>query len=216
MDLVNQTAIPAHVRTGWLANTPNRRGWLTAKATFRIEQGRAVLDRDAPLGVLPHDQPYGDGFLPGDLTVRQRDPFEVMLVGAVKTPKPVTHQRVRMSIGAVARDLDVIGDRVWEGDVISAPLPFVHMPLVWQRAFGGTADVEIDQGAKVPVSDPMNPLGVGFDVATMAAVLERELKTPPGFPIVPKLRRLPNLENPAERIRTPRDAPKKGAGKIRT
>ncbi len=208
MQLVNQTPVVAELLTSHLPHTPNRRGLLTAKATFRFDGQRVELDRDAPLHVLTAPEPYQGGFLPKDRTMREREPFEVMLLGAVCCPdgEPVSHRRVRMAVGNVVRELDVFGDRVWEGDAISEPVPFERMPMTWERAFGGAADVEVDAGATVRVFDSNNPLGRGFDVTLHAEGLATALRVPEGYPVVPQgPRPLPNLENPHARIKGPRD-----------
>jgi len=76
------------------------------------------------------------------------------------------------------RTLTVFGDRHW-GDPVgspkaTAPEPFVVMPIAWERAFGGPGFAD-------------NPVGVGlFD------------------PLRRRLGPLPNLEDPARRIRIPK------------
>lgn len=210
MELVNQTPVVADLRSGPLPITRNRRGLLTAKATFRFDLQRAELDRDSPLGIALGPTPHEGGFLPKDITLRERDPFEVMLLGSVRRPggEPVTHQRVRLAVGDTARELDVFGDRVWDGMVMSEPLPFEIMPMTWDRAFGGTAEIEIDAGARVRVSDQNNPWGRGFDPKPYADGIADALGMPDGYPKLPtEPRPLPNLEYPHARIRSPRDVP---------
>jgi hypothetical protein len=46
------------------------------------------------------------------------------------------------------KSLRVTGDRVWQDDEASEPLPFVSMPLGWERAYGGK-------------QDDRNPFGIG-------------------------------------------------------
>ena len=56
MELVNHTPVPADLRTSPVPNTLNRRGWLTATATYRFDTRRAELDRDHPFEVLTSDE----------------------------------------------------------------------------------------------------------------------------------------------------------------
>lgn len=209
MELVNHTPLPADLRVSGQVNTPNRRGFLHAKATFRFTKNRAELERDAPVPLFVAPTTRGAYLLPEDVSSHDREPFEVMLVGhAVSATGPVRHLRVRMALGHEVRELDVYGDRVWQGDQPSDPVPFTDMPLSWDRALGGTVDMEIDHGAKVRVSDPINPAGRGFDPQWWADALARELSPPPGFPRWPQaLRPLPNLEDPQAPIRRPDDRP---------
>ncbi|MFO7562020.1 MAG: DUF2169 domain-containing protein [Enhygromyxa sp.] len=53
----------------------------------------------------------------------------------------------------LSKSLLVSGDRVWEDEQPSRPLPFVSMPLRWERAYGGTRSPE--------QVDERNPLGIG-------------------------------------------------------
>ena len=79
---------------------------------------------------------------------------------------------------AFERVVVVSGDRRWEpgpsGARASAPEPFVRMPLIHARAFGGAKYDE-------------NPVGVGFP---------DPMRRGPAH--------LPNLEDPARRLRTPK------------
>jgi hypothetical protein len=209
MDLVNHTPIPADLRLSYLPNTLNRRGYLTAKATFRIVENHTELDRDHPIDVFSEMQDHELGCLPQDVMVMHRDPFEVMLLGEVEAPEgeELTQRRVTMQVGDVERHLEVFGDRVWDGDVIGDPAPFKKMPLTWERAFGGTARIEIDKGAFIEVCHPMNPRGLGMDVASHANTYAEQLNTPEGYPRYDGTRRLPNVESPDRLISSPDDAP---------
>jgi hypothetical protein len=72
------------------------------------------------------------------------------------------------------KSLAVTGDRVWQDDTPSDPLPFVRMPIGWTRAYGGTrSPTEINEH---------NPLGIGWKDARSS---DREV-----------LSELPNLEDP--------------------
>lgn len=55
---------------------------------------------------------------------------------------------VRASLGGTSKTLLVFGDRFWDGQRASAPLPFDGMPIDWAHAYGA-ADM------------PMNPAGMG-------------------------------------------------------
>jgi hypothetical protein len=107
----------------------------------------------------------------------------------------------------------VLGDRVWVGSppnrsAISNPIPFSKMPLVYERAFGGTAPVNIDRDTIVDIRDPINPRGKGFDAEPLASAMCYSLKAPKGFPAYPKVpRALPNLEDPRNLIARWEDTP---------
>jgi uncharacterized protein YjbI with pentapeptide repeats len=84
---------------------------------------------------------------------------EVLTAGLCRAPgkKPVTAMELCFRVGPVRRRLAVFGDRErLPGGGLSAPLPFVGMPLTWDRAFGGP-------------DFPANPSGMGLDGGNKAA-----------------------------------------------
>ncbi len=88
--------------------------------------------------------------------------------------------QVRVSLGTLDKTLRVVGNRTWQrSGAPSAPEPFTEMPLTYAQAFGGPGYAQ-------------NPLGKGF----------APVQTPNG-PVHP----LPNVEDPRQLIRTPKDKP---------
>lgn len=86
---------------------------------------------------------------------------------------------VRMKVGGLDKSLLVFGDRYWLEGRATEPLPFSEMPLDWSRAYGGP-------------DEPRNVLGRGM-------VAEQHGRM--------KLRPLPNVESPTERIESPTQRP---------
>ncbi|CAB3669078.1 DUF2169 family type VI secretion system accessory protein [Achromobacter pestifer] len=82
---------------------------------------------------------------------------------------------VRMKVGAIDKSLLVFGDRYWLDGKATAPLPFDRMRLDWSRAYGGPSVAE-------------NPLGIGTQDEEINGV---------------RVRRLPNIEHPLQRIGGP-------------
>lgn len=81
---------------------------------------------------------------------------EVLLAGNAYAPqgKPVTDMTVRVCVGGIDKTLRVIGNREWAYGLlplyrVTPPQPFSMMPLVYERAFGGTGHLG-------------NPLGCGY------------------------------------------------------
>jgi hypothetical protein len=86
---------------------------------------------------------------------------------------------VRVAVAERQKTIRVLGDRVWSRDgTPSLPRPFEAMPLVWERAFGGTHEL-----ADRVLAEERNPIGIGFVGARHAEELV-------GQPV-------PNLEDPA-------------------
>jgi hypothetical protein len=214
MHLVNQTPVPARLNVAEVGGFRQRVGSITAKATYRFDAaGPFALETAEPVPLFDRDVPTEYGLLPRDDLPRSDPVFEVILLGAAHAPggRPVTRQPVAVTVGRERRELVVFGDRTWQrqgSDLqISAPAPFTSMPLTYQRAFGGTCEVFIDREAAVPVSDPSNPVGRGFDPGPSAQALAEMMKPPAGFPTYDPVRRLPNVEDPRALIRRWEDAP---------
>lgn len=241
MELVNTTPVPTEARVVPVAPRPGaaedpsaRRLLVFAKATYRVERGRLVLEDQRPLGLRPTDVELDASLLlpdavapeepPGpdaDLVLLARDDLarddevvEVMVAGHAHAPggRPVRAMISTLRVGASVHELFVVGDRTWKGGLLGAhpsdPEPFVRMPLTWSRAFGGTTAAVFDgYGTVVDMRDPKNPHGRGFDARKQAEAFARYLKSPSGYPVLASERRLPNLEHPSDRVQSPDDEP---------
>lgn len=119
---------------------------------------------------------------------------DIYLQGHAQAPRgePVTELDVALRVGATERRARVFGDRVWRrglwGLRISAPAPFVRMPLCYERSLGGWLPRALGRDASAV---ERNPVGRGL----YPSVSEAE-----GQP-------LPNLEDPQALIRSPEDHP---------
>ncbi len=90
---------------------------------------------------------------------------------------------VSLSVAGQAHDMLVCGDRQWTAfGGISRPQPFEAMPLIFERAYGGSQG----RDAETFLAEEYNPVGRGFVGNRRAA----ELKGQP----------LPNLEDPRHRL----------------
>jgi hypothetical protein len=100
---------------------------------------------------------------------------------------------VSIAVGNVRKTVRVFGDRRWRVTAagtyaMSQPVPFETMPLVWERAYGGS-----DETPKGPVAETRNPVGVGF--------------CSPKGNRQPVDLLVPNLEDPNSPIRSWKDTP---------
>lgn len=170
------------------------------KGTFaldRLDAGGVPARADEQVPPTLADEHHGR---PGESSIRApsdvalvKPATDVLLTGSAYAPggRPVTWMDVTLSAGPLAKTVRVFGDRVWrDGATVTAtaPAPFERMPLVWERAYGGT-----DQAAGHPRGEPRNPVGAGF----RAPDGEKRLD---GLP-------LPNLEDPGEPVLDWKDAP---------
>lgn len=214
MELINTSPVPVDFDIVGKLPDGSRAVILTAKATFRIEDnGQVRLEREAPLPLLNEDQPTELGLQPRDNLPRLDPAFEVMLLGMAYAPggRATTEMRVALSVGDVRHEIDVIGERIWQGEgdsaSVSAAQAFETMPLTWERAFGGSQQVLIDREAVLDVSFPMNSDGKGFDHISQARELGDAFQCPEGYPQFDATRPLPNLEMPGLRVTSWADAP---------
>ncbi|MEZ4302573.1 MAG: DUF2169 domain-containing protein [Polyangiaceae bacterium] len=148
--------------------------------------------------VLLHDEYHGP---PEASSLRyegqsapQRLATDVVLLGHAWAPRGVPDKRVDVTLAvarAFTKSVAVFGERVFTqgvGVIVpSAPRPFVSMPLVYERAFGGA-----EPGDQAPREfEPKNPVGRGFFRSASQA-----LDQP-----------VPNLEDPRRLLRTATDRP---------
>lgn len=214
MELINRTPLCAALHVGPGESAEQRRARVLAKASYRWDDtGALTPDAEAPHPIYVDDQPTPLGLLPRDDLPRPAGIFELLLLGQAHAPagEPTEQMTVALELGRERREMTVFGDRVWQGEGaearISAAEPFLTMPLTPERAFGGTVVVEVDEGSEVEVSHPQNPGGRGFDPAEQVAQIAELLRPPEGFPRHDPLRRLPNLEDPEQRVQGWDDAP---------
>jgi hypothetical protein len=186
---------PFAAERGWARDRNGAEVWLVAvKCTFDIRSdGSTEIAKDQP-PVLRIPEYFGE---PGKSSIKYEGDLvltktttDVVVVGHAhaRNGRAVTSVDVGFRVGPVQKLLRVFGDRTWSAGRPSDPLPFVAMPLIYERAFGG-----VDQRSPQPDKDWdwRNPVGVGF--AAEEAHLE-------GVP-------LPNIERSDSLIRRWDDRP---------
>jgi len=134
---------------------------------------------DAPLLRLSSTQeppPLADEYVgqPGRSSIRRegqssytKPATDVYVCGEACAPndRPVTEMNVSIRVGPCGVSMQVHGDRVWRRSVTlgarpSDAVPFVRMPLVWERSYGGAAPNSTEER---PVFEPRNPIGCGLE-----------------------------------------------------
>jgi hypothetical protein len=166
------------------------------KATFTIADSVALADEQLP--IVLSDEHYAD---PASSSIRVSSDVclgkpgtDVLLIGSAWAPsnEPTWQMDVSVSVGPLRHTVRVFGDRVWDTRSGIASIawvaPFVRMPLVWERAFGGS-----DANAKGPHIFRQNPVGSGFRASGSTQAVS-------GRP-------LPNVEDPEAPISSVQDMP---------
>ena len=168
---------------------------VVVKGTFIIgSDGEATLaEEQQPM--VHADEHHGD---PADTSIKYESDFapfkpraDILVNGRAMSPtgRPVAELTVGLKVGALRKVVRVSGDRRWgkslSGQTASEPKPFVEMPLVWERAFGGMDNSH--ENPKRHGAELRNLVGVGFRRNPDADAAE-------GLP-------LPNLELPGQPMR---------------
>ena len=118
---------------------------------------------------------------------------DVVLVGSAHAPRgrPVPEMLASVSIAGRLKVVRVLGDRTWRGarGGLTHPVPFTTMPLVYERAFGGSEE----DGRGGVLAEERNPVGIGFRSRRSASEAAAQ--------------KLPNLEDPKTPISALDDRP---------
>lgn len=174
---------------------------VVVKGTFLInENGVAGLSEKQEPFVYA-DAHYGD---PGETSIQYECDFapfkprtDIIINGSAYAPKerPVQEIAASFQVGKIKKSVRVVGDRFWERGILkllpSEPEPFVKMPLMFEKAYGGTDHSHEDP--KYHGTEMRNPVGVGFFKNPNLRIVE-------GTP-------LPNIEEPGRPINKYTDNP---------
>lgn len=170
MEFINATRMVAGYNMGL---EPSGRELLVVviKGTFVLPKpGEPVRLHDAQLPLIMADTFSGEpGFSAPvheiDFAPRKRA-CDVLLLGSAHAPegRQVTRLRASLRVGGMEKSFDVVGNRFWEAGLNSispsAPEYFSHMPISYDRAFGGT-----DRNSEDPSEHDAylaNPVGRGW------------------------------------------------------
>jgi hypothetical protein len=150
-----------------IAVFPDKEGidtlYVLVKGTFTLLPQIAVAAVQVP--PVAADEYWGD---PGTSSIKYASEMhigkpatDVILVGKAWTPngKAAYESAVMVSVAGRKQIAQVYGDRVWKGRSLSSPEPFLSIPLVYERAFGGS----YRQGPDGPLfAEERNPVGRGY------------------------------------------------------
>lgn len=200
MNLINSTpltAVPLFLTDCHGAETL----LVVVKGTWRINRDGtlAVAEEQVPLSFEPRYQgdPAMSSLIHDTDVMLDKPGTDCVLLGHAWAQKArIGSVDVTFAVGPLRKTVRVFGERIWMKCLgmisMSRPAPFENIPLVWERAFGGS-DTSWPDPACHEFS-PENPVGRGL--------LARK----------PKLEidgvRLPNLEDPANLIKKPTDRPR--------
>jgi len=144
--------------------------WVVAvKGTFAVSEDGTVTVADCqePVCRAPvYTGEPGNSSLKYDVDlILEKPATDVIIHGKATAPggKPVKELDVFMHVGGVQKSFRVIGDHHWRRGIFTSksPIePFVKMPIVYERAFGG-CDLRHKKSKKHSY-EARNPLGTGY------------------------------------------------------
>ncbi|KVC78107.1 hypothetical protein WJ47_20625 [Burkholderia ubonensis] len=196
-ELDNRT--PFAAQRAWIRDRDGAEVWVVAvKATYDIlPDGCTSLSHEqVPVHAGPVPHPESAGLLYDTDLGPAKPATDIVLNGHAWAPagQPVTELAVEFTVGSLTRRAKVIGDRFWEKKTFhwksSKPAPFLSMPLVYERAFGGKRSAS-DDAAPNPVGRGIQPDEQGRirlpNIESLKYPVERLKDRPPvvGFAPIP-------------------------------
>lgn len=176
---------------------PDRHGidvlCVTLKATYDIKSEFKIAEEQQP--IIMEDTYWGE---PGESSLKypaevtpEKPGTDVILIGEACAPAGYLEMSVGISAAGRKLAMKIFGDRYWEKGLLrtkpSDPEPFERMPIIYERAYGGTH--VIDHKAGKILSELRNPIGKGFAGKRSADELE--------------VIGVPNIEDPQSLINSP-------------
>jgi hypothetical protein len=192
--LTNFSPFPADVVAG--VDPLARQHYLVViSASFEAHHDGPTRIADDQTPVADIDVYFG---APGESSVRyeadlaaEKSRLDVVINGTAYAPRGVASPQVSVRIridGVLEKSLVVSGDRFWRRGVMgltpSSPEPFTALPIVYERAFGGSTGEMIDS---------RNPIGIGHAGAKSADTAVQS--------------EVPNVEYPDAVVRSRSDKP---------
>lgn len=155
----------------WVRDRDGAEVWLVAvKGSFLVQtDGKQVLDAEQKeVSRVPKfiGTPGLSSLIEECDLVHTKTGTDVLVLGSAYSPggRPATSTNVRLKLANIDKTLRVRGDRYWQrgilGVSLSAPEPFTRIPMIYERAFGGTDQKASD--SKAHRWEPRNPVGTGF------------------------------------------------------
>jgi hypothetical protein len=170
---------PFAAAQSWVRDLNGAETWIVVvKATFDVaEDGTTSIASSQP---QPNRSPvyrgepagssieYDNDFVLGKVTT------DVVINGTAYAPsgRPASSVDVGFRVGSLSKVLRIVGDRHWTlgGTLLSAPVPFVTLPIQYENAFGGSDPAS--STSEVHQHWP-NPAGTGFLVSDDAVGVVR-------------------------------------------
>ncbi len=161
------------------------------KSVFTVVKATYSFSTDGIIKIADTQKPlcYGDEYTgdPGKSSIKytsdivqEKKGSDIALIGHAYTPDNTYMTKIdtALQVGKTLKNIRVSGDRFWKWSSLgiskTRPLPFKKMPLVYERAFGGSD--RSDKNEKKHGYSYENPVGTGLTKSkNKAAINEKQL-----------------------------------------
>ncbi len=167
LQLLNKTPFPTQMFL-----LPDPQGidtlYVLVKATFGLDPHVHVAEKQMPIVMM--DEYWGE---PGASSLKyaseahpSKPGTDVVVIAEACAPqnRPVSEMTVELNVAGRRNILKAYGDRNWKKGIFGAspgsPKPFLRLPLVYERAFGGMHVIDQEEG-KI-LAETRNPVGKGY------------------------------------------------------
>ena len=137
---------------------------VVCKGSFNIAPHATWTDE--PLAIQEEDSYWGDvgksSIHYGSDISLGKSATDIIIHGMVRSAHPTPALELNVQVGQLTRSLTVMGERQWQGQQPSHPLPFSEMPLIFERCYGGTLNHVNADGEEESHVYELNPVGVGY------------------------------------------------------
>lgn len=165
---------PYKAKHSWSRDKSGVHQWIVCvKATFDINVSGDLHLSDEQLDplLLPefNGQAYASSLRYNSDIVSLKPTTDVVINGTAYAPmgRPTTEFLVSMRVARIHKVIQVVGERIWEhgwmGATPSSVEPVTHLPVIYERAYGGHDQVGLEP--KDQRLDTRNPVGRGVAVA---------------------------------------------------
>ena len=163
-ELINHTPLAAD--RGFLRDRDGAEVWIVmVAATYAIglDGATTLAPEQRPVCLVPEHvgEPGASSLRRDSDLVLGKVTTDVLLIGHAHAPdgREVSELSVGMAVGGLEKILSIYGDRTWVEPALgltTRAMPFVTMPLGYERAYGGVDPVDPSRWL------PENPVGRGY------------------------------------------------------
>jgi len=141
------------------------------KASFNTRRGPVLADEQVPLAMEDEyfDDPKRSSLAKVSEYSLGKVGTDIAVIGSAFAPndKPAVTSEVNINVASIKKSLHIFGDRFWTRGAISAPERYLTMPIIYERAYGGSVELH-----GKTCYEARNPIGVGYSQSCSGDMVE--------------------------------------------